>query len=149
MLGLVVILGLGAQLPPPSVPLAHLHSPREVIVRQTATCAGRTYNLVLALSALAGVNVRAFDVDGVAWGADQLASWNRELAVIRGDVMASFECAAKSDAVRVEGWTDALGADVNHVVVTASGGKGRWFGFELARFEQTIKLVGVETRRAP
>ena len=148
MLGLLISLGLAAQLPS-SVPLVHLHASRETVLRQTGACAGRAYDLVFVWSASGGVTVRTFSVDGVVWNADQLAAWNRELAALRGDVVASFECMDKGDAVRMEGWTDALGPDVTHVAVTALGGGGRWFGFEQARFQQTIKLTGVETRRAP
>lgn len=142
-----IMIGVLALQTPSPVPLIHLAPAQKVELQQTGTCQGRAYKLTLVQSD--GWRVATFSVDGVAWSADELAKWNRELAVVNGDPVASFECVAKGDAVRIEGWTNALGDETNYVAVTASGGKGRWFGFEQARFKRTVTPTGVETRRAP
>jgi hypothetical protein len=136
-----LVLAVGQASAPPATP--HLRPAETVSLQQTGVCGGKTYKL--ELSAGASVRVESFSIDGVTWGAEELARWNGELAVIREDPIVWFECSSRGDVVRVAGASGV--ADANYVAVTASGGKGRWGGFTRERFQRSLKPNGVEFRR--
>jgi hypothetical protein len=121
----------------------------ETVIEQSGACQSRQFKITVRARPGKPIEVVGFRIDQTAWGPSELLAWNRELAEIVNSPVITFQCTSRGDLVSIAGEAAPELRKANYVMITASGGRGRWFGYQRSTFIQRVELLAAEpTKRA-